>query len=271
LSISYILDSYIKSTSGSLLKPQIEAATIPLVITTSAISLFRRQHLPPPWSPRRNSSPPLPLIIYGASGAVGTFAIKLARASNIHPIIAIAGGSSSHLAPLLDSSKGDALVDYRVGVEDMKKVVEEKLNELRCYHAFDCISGKGTWVPISQMLSPSTETQTSYLSVDSGGNKYDEEAIPKGVKIVYTYVGTAHSGAYIPRMPKQDHDKEYVKGDPEWTYVFFRYVGRMLADGRLTGHPWEVVDGGLEGVEKGLTMLKEGKAKGVKFVYRVAE
>jgi hypothetical protein len=195
--------------------------------------------------------------------------MKLARASNIHPIIAIAGGSSSHLAPLLDESKGDALVDYRVGVEEMKKTVKEKLNGLLCYHAFDCISGKGTWIPISQMLSPSTETQTSYLSVDSGANKYDDEEIQKGVKVVYTFVGTAHLGAYQPGMVRQEEDVEYVKGDPEWTYVFFRYIARMLANGRLTGHPWEVIDGGLGGVGKGLNMLKEGKAKGVKFVYRV--
>jgi len=48
-------------------------------------------------------------------------------------------------------------------------------------------------------------------------------------------------------------------------------VGEMLADGRLTGHPYVCVEGGLSGVEKGLRMLKEGKAKGVKFVYRVSE
>jgi NADPH2:quinone reductase len=34
-------------------------------------------------------------------------AIKLARASNIHPIIAIAGGSSGHVQSLLDPSKGE--------------------------------------------------------------------------------------------------------------------------------------------------------------------
>ena len=98
------------------------------MVTTAGITLFRRQGLPPPWSPRSSSSSPLPLIIYGASGALGAFAVKLASASNIHPIIAIAGSSSSHLVPLLDESKGDALVDYRVGAEDVKKLVKEKLD-----------------------------------------------------------------------------------------------------------------------------------------------
>lgn len=152
----------------------------------------------------------------------------------------------------------------------MKRAAKEKLNGLPCHHALDAISSKGTWLPISQMLSPSSKTETSYLSVISGANKYTDAEIQEGIKIVYTYVGTAHTGAYIPSMPKQD-EAEYVATDPEWTYVFFRYAARMLADGRLTGHPFEVVGGGLDGVERGLNMLKEGKAKGVKFVYRVGE
>jgi len=250
-----------------------EAATIPLIIATAGLTLFRRQHLPEPWAPRADSSPPLPLIIYGASGALGTFAIKLAKASNIHPIIAIAGGSSGHLAALLDSARGDALVDYRGGADAMKAAVKEKLNGLESFHAFDAISarGKNTWIPISQMLTPSTPTQTSYLSVVSGANKYDEPEIGHGVEIVYTYVGTGHHGAYLPRMPKQPGDMELVKTDPEWMFLFFRYVSRMLADGRLTGHPFEIVEGGLDGVEKGLRMLKEGKAKGVKYVYQITK
>jgi NADPH2:quinone reductase len=207
-----------------------EAATLPLVLTTSALALFRRQHLPLPWSPRPASSSPLPLIIYGASGAVGTFAIKLALASNIHPIIAIAGGSSSHLTTLLEFEKGDALIDYRAGTEEMIKAVKENLNGIPCYHAFDTISSKGTWVPVTQMLAPSTEMQRSVLSVDSGAYLYDELEIPEGVQVVYTYVGTAHDGAYRKGMPKQDGAEE-VTGDVEWTGMFFRYVSEMLEEG----------------------------------------
>ncbi|KAG0652183.1 trans-enoyl reductase [Hyphodiscus hymeniophilus] len=246
-----------------------EAATLPLVLTTSAISLFRRQRLPPPWSPLTYSTP-TPIIIYGASSAVGTFAIKLARISNLHPIIAIAGSSTTHLLPLLDASKGDTLVDYRLGVDEMKRLVKEKLNGAPCHHALDCISSKGTWIPVSHMLSPSTSTQTSYLSVTSGANQYNEPEIPEGVKVVYTYVGTAHAGKYRQGMPMQDGEA-HVKGDPEWTWLFYRYVGRMLADGRLSGHPFQVVDGGLEGIEKGLGMLRRGEVGGRKLVYRVGE
>ncbi|KAF8846983.1 GroES-like protein [Acephala macrosclerotiorum] len=249
------------------------AATIPLVITTAGITLFRRQHLPSPWSPHPSSKVPIPFIVYGASGALGTFAIKLARASNIHPIIAIAGGNSSHVPELLDESKGDTMVDYRLGPAEMKRIVKETLSRkgLECHHAIDAISGDGTWIPVSQMLTPSSPEKHSYLSVVSGANNYDEKEIPSGVEVVYTYVGTAHSGLYRAGMPKQPEDKEFTRSDPEWTYVFYRYVARMLADGRLTGHPFVVVEGGLEGVAQGLKRLKAGEAKGRKFVFRISD
>jgi NADPH2:quinone reductase len=72
-------------------------------------------------------------------------------------------------------------------------------------------------------------------------------------------------------MPKQPKDLDFVKGDPEWTYVFFRYVARMLSDGRLTGHPFEVFDNGLEDVGQGLRRLKAGEARGRKFVFRIGD
>ncbi|ORY26438.1 GroES-like protein, partial [Rhizoclosmatium globosum] len=241
-----------------------EAATIPLILTTAALTLFRRQKLPPPWTPFPPSSPPIPLIIYGASSSLGTSLIKLARASNIHPIIAIAGSSTSHISALLDSSNGDKLIDYRIGIDEMKSAVSSALGNLECHHAVDAISSKSgkTWIPVSQMMTPSTPSAPSYLSVVSGANAYDEPEIQSGVQIVYTYCGTAHSGEYKPGMPKQDVANRGI---------MLRYASRMLADGRLSGMPFEIVEGGLDGVEKGLRMLKEGKAKGNKFVFRVAE
>ncbi|PYH94576.1 quinone oxidoreductase [Aspergillus ellipticus CBS 707.79] len=71
-----------------------EAATIPLAALTAVISLYHHLALPLPWTPATKANPRArtPLIIYGASTAVGSFAIKLARQSNVHPIVAIAGG-----------------------------------------------------------------------------------------------------------------------------------------------------------------------------------
>jgi NADPH:quinone reductase-like Zn-dependent oxidoreductase len=184
---------------------------------TAAVSLYQLQGLPAPWFPRSSVAPKMPLIFYGASSSLGCFAIKLAKASNIHPIIAICGSSTHYVSTLLDPSKGDAVVDYRQGPEKMKEAVTKVLCGKEAKHALDCISANGTWIPLSQMLVPGGQ-----VSVVSGANKYDEAEIPEGVEIKYTYVGLAHSGAYLPSMPKQPADKEGVKGVPDFAYVFFR-------------------------------------------------
>jgi NADPH2:quinone reductase len=234
---------------------------------TAALAMFRCQELPPPWSARTSSAGPIPFIIYGASSSLGSFAIKLAKASNIHPIIAIAGGSRDYVSKLIDPSKGDKIVDYRQGTEKMKEDVKAALGPLEAFHAFDCISEHGSWIPLSQMVTPSG----GQVSVVSGANAYTEVEIPTGVKIKYVYVGTAHDGAYIATMPKQPADKETVETAIEFAYVFYRYLARMLQKGKFEGHPFEVIAGGLDGVEEGLRRLKKGESRGYKFVYRIEE
>lgn len=76
----------------------------------------RTRSLQAPWSPSAlgaRGNPP----VYGGSGAVGSFAIKLAARSNIHQIIVVAGRGEKYVASLLDGSKDDATVDYRKGDE----------------------------------------------------------------------------------------------------------------------------------------------------------
>lgn len=245
-----------------------EASTIPLTILAAALPLFRRQDLPAPWMGRSKNADHLPLIIYGASSSLGTFAIKLALLANIHPIIAICGGTKSGLTSLLKAELGDTIVDYRAGIDAMKLMVKEALHGLQAYHALDAICENGSWIPVSQMLSPG-----GHLSVVQGGppDKYNDAGIPPDITIGYTYVGSAHYGHFNPGMPKQPADKDSVTKDIDFAFVLMRYVARALANGELSGHPWEVIPGGLEGVKTGLQKLQQGEAKGVKYVYRIAE
>lgn len=250
-----------------------EAATIPLVSATAALTLFRRQGLPSPWSKTSQNSSQTPVIIYGASSSLGTFAVKLAKLSNIHPVIAIAGSNASYVSNFLDSAKGDMLLDYRVGGSQLISQVRLHLDSLglEAHHAFDCISEHDSWVPLSQMLDPiSSDGVRNVLSVVSGAQKYDSPEIPMGVEVVYTYVGSVHTGAYPPQMPKQA-PKEDAKGDPEFVEEFFGWLEGALERREYEGHPFEVVPGGLGGVEEGLRRLRMGEAGGKKMVYRIEE
>ncbi|EGO00360.1 hypothetical protein SERLA73DRAFT_122396 [Serpula lacrymans var. lacrymans S7.3] len=254
-----------------------EAATIPLVTLTAGISLFRRQHLTVPWLSKRADSPVAPLIVYGASSALGSFAIKLALLSNIHPIIAIGSPSSSHLHSLLDEKLGDQIVDHRQGAAGWRQEIVTALGKNSCsggIHALDAISSDQTWVPLAQLLGDLAGPEPAVrplLSVVSGRQTYEENEIPSIVGITYTYVGTAHEGAYRPNMPRQPRDAVEVRGDVEFARALMEYVGRKLATGEFSGHPYEIVPGGLAGVGVGLNKLKAGEARGKKFVYRIYE
>jgi NADPH:quinone reductase len=103
----------------------------------------------------------------------------------------------------------------------------------------------------------------------SGAKKYDEPTIAQGVQIIYTFVGTAHEGRYRPNMPKQPLAEE-AQGDVEFAGQFSAWLEKMLEQGRYSGHPYEVIPGGLQGVAEGLDRLRNGQAGGKKFVYRIA-
>lgn len=222
-----------------------DAATLPLAVMTAALGLHVRLGLDAPWVPNSNN-PNTPLVVYGGASAVGAYAIKLAQRANIHPIIAVAGRGIPYVSSLLDASRGDVVVDYRKGDAAVVEGIKAGLNGKKLHYAFDAVSEHNSYTNIVQVLEPS-----GHITLVLPGKQY--EGIPESVHKTITQVGEAH------------------KDDKDFAYVFFRYVARGLDEGWFTPHPAEVVPGGLEGVEKALRDLKEGKASATKYVFRIAE
>ena len=215
-----------------------DAATVPLVAFTAAVTLFRRLRVTTaPWdvsgpvsassiSPfiagpkttNSNNEKKRPLLVYGASSALGCYVIQLAKATaGVGPIIAVAGGSSAHVAGFLDlnGEGGDTLLDYRVGTGEWDAAARKAMAGLELKHAVDCVSSGQTWVPLVELVG-----KGGVVSVVSGSRKYDEPEVEKsGAKIVYTYVGTVHDGKYKPGMPCQP-SKEEAEGDVAFAEKF---------------------------------------------------
>ena len=213
---------------------------------TAACGLYAKLRLPEPWLP---ATTPIPLVIYGASSAVGYYTIQLALRSNIHPLICVAGNARAHVEKLLDKSKGDAVVDYRDGDEATVQGLQDALQGQKLEYAFDAVSEKGSYENLGKVLDPKTGRITFVLP----NKKYE---MPDGIAKTITRVGDVHGNP--------DDLKEFG-------FVFFRYISRGLAEGWFNAQPQEVVPGGLEGVEGALRRLKEGKASAVKYVFRVGD
>ena len=236
---------------GEPLTHIIEAATIPLAALTAVMALYHNLKLPTPWSP---ATAPLPLVVYGASTAVGAFALKLAKNSNIHPIIAIAGNGKDYVETLVDRSKGDIVVDYREGNDAM---ISQIRNHLK----------KGGYGEPQHGLDPgigvhSKKVLDEIVAADGAINLVlpSNWSTVSAVKTT-TSVGISHGA-----------DRATWEGNASnLAFVFSRWFTRGLQLGNFQGHPFEIRSNGLEGVEQALKDLKDGKASAVKYVFRIRD
>ncbi|KHE84632.1 GroES-like protein [Neurospora crassa] len=233
-----------------------EAAALPLAAMTAAVGLFSRLGLPEPWvkavsdEERENT----PLVIYGASSAVGYYALQLAKRSNIHPLICIAGrAGGERIAPLLDQDKGDVLIDYREGEQAVVEGIKKALNGRPLLHALDAVSEKGTPEHLAQVLSQPVKKGDKEVRAKATFVLFGKMGVPDFVDQSTTLVGSVH----------QD--------EKDFGYVWYRYMARGLQEGWFKAQKTEVIPGGLAGVQEGLERLKDGKASAVKYVYRIQE
>ncbi|KAK3067869.1 hypothetical protein LTR53_014986 [Teratosphaeriaceae sp. CCFEE 6253] len=186
----------------------------------------------------------VPLVIYGASGSVGAYAVQLAKKANIHPLICVAGGGAKTIEHLLDTSQGDAIIDYRKGDSAVTDGIMAALRGRLLKHALDATAHGNTSANIARaMRSGGTIARTLGPEGD----------LPNDVKQFQVSVSTVHS-------PQK-----------EFGSSMFRLFERGLQQGWLQPRPYEVVRGGLNSVEKALADLKAGKASAVKYVLRIDE
>jgi NADPH:quinone reductase len=193
---------------------------------------------------------------------VGAFAVKFAALSNIHPIICVAGKGTSYVETLIDRSKGDTIIDYRIGNDKVVEELKKALGVDKLFYAFDAVTDKGSYQNLMKVMDPKGK-----LTVVLARKKY--ESVPDDFDKSFTQVGKVH-GDHYPGM-KGEKKKQGKLGDITFGGIFFKFIERGLFEGWFNGHPHEVVPGGLNGVQKGLSDLKAGKASAVKFVYRIEE
>lgn len=229
-----------------------DAATLPIAGISAAMALFDNMKLPPPYSPSRWEGEKIPLLIYGATTAVGAFAAKFARLSGFSPIIGVAGRASEFAKTLVDY-----VVDYRVGEDALVTAVEEILATeglgSKITNVLDAVSENGSFEATARFIEPNGGTVCTVLRPEKFAREKENFKYPGGVTSSYVFGGNAFST------------------HKDFAFLWTRYLARLLEDGRLTAHPYEVVPGGLNGVLTGLKNLKSGKASAVKYLYRIKE
>lgn len=128
-------------------------------------------------------------------------------------------------------------------------------------HAYDAVSEHNSYQNISKVLSKGGK-----VTLVLPGKDYKD--IPDYVNKSITTVGDVHQDGPGGSSTGKT-GLEYGKRD--FGFVFFRYFSRGLQEGFFSGHPYEIVPGGLNGVSKGLTDLKNGVNSASKYIFKIED
>lgn len=226
-----------------------EAATYGISATTAMLAL--NAHLDVPWLDEPNDSRKKDtILIYSAASTVGLFAIQIAKAAG-WTVVATA---SSRSTELVKSYGADAVFDY-TSPSSAVEIVKAYPNITK---ALDCYS-----------VGNSTEYCAQVLQANGGNviTLLDNKVKTPGVTVKNIVIFTAFGKAFHwippvgPKFPAISEDREKL----------VRFYGILPAViEKLKAPPVEFVEGGgLEGILKGLDIVRGGKVAGKKLVVRM--
>ncbi|KAK9324884.1 chaperonin 10-like protein [Lipomyces orientalis] len=222
-----------------------EASTVPLASLTAAYGLWEVLGLPTPWCPATEE---IPFLVYGASTSVGTFAIKLAKLAGIGPIIGVAGSG----AQVALEAGADFVVDYRNN-NDIPGSIRAFLKPGQSLlYAWDTVSEHGSYQNAIQALEPGLKSKLCLILPERKFEDIDKTKTNYGI----ARVANSHDGSEARR---------------DFAYIFYRQLTKWFQEGKFTGHRFDIVEGGLTGVEGALADLKAGRVSATKKVFRIKD
>jgi NADPH2:quinone reductase len=232
----------------------IEAVSYGLGYLTAALNLYKELRLAEPWNPATETTP---LVIYGAASTVGAFAVKLARLSNVHPIIAVAGRGIDFVSSLLDSSKGDVVIDYRKGSEYVLSEIQRSAPKVQ--NVLDAISTPETISLLSSIPDPVNRQLSLVLPPEA-------PTVNPGIKVTVSFAPLL----WEPNDPSGPDGEVTPNIVPKaFAHIMFRYLAHAQANYLISHHPYEVILGGLEGISRGLKNLRDGQNSARKYILRI--
>jgi len=228
-----------------------EASTLGVGISTVGQALYQSLEFPLPESGTKKNDY---LLIYGGSTATGSLGIQYAKLSGLHVVTT----ASTHNFDYVKSLGADAVFDYKspTCAKDIKEYTKGELK-----YVFDCLS-EGSSPQISvEAMSSSGGLYTTLLPVPDDKVHAINSNVQNKITLAYSVFGQPFKMGPndIPANP----------ADRKFAEKFWELSRKLLSDGRIKVHkPTVNKDGsGLEGVLKGLQLLKEGKVSGEKLVY----
>ncbi|KAH8817800.1 chaperonin 10-like protein [Flagelloscypha sp. PMI_526] len=209
-----------------------EAAALPIPLLTAVQTLYYRHNLALPSSPSTNNTP---ILIWGASTAVGHYAIQL--------------------APCLTEVKAlgaSEVFDYKDPETPQK--IRDAVPDLTL--ALDTVAENGTTELIAASLSPISGSNKIKVILPLSPDVKLPSNTTAEFSIIYTFLGfpVPSSGRCRIAFVKNEYPALFRGGDQRKVKV----------------QKLRVMKGGLESVVEGLKIMKEGRYGREKLVYTIA-
>jgi NADPH:quinone reductase-like Zn-dependent oxidoreductase len=216
---------------------------------TAAVGLFRNLKVPLPFEKPDPSAPKTPLVINATSGAVGSFALRLATLNpNIETLIAIAGASSASSKEL----GAHVVLDYRSPT--IAADLETALGGKKIEKILDCTNSPSS----AKYLLPVLDAAKGRYTCTAGITPEQKVLMEHwGGRFEQIWVGSVH--------------EDNPAGGKMFGAVMSRIFEDLIAQGILHGRPYQIVEGGLNGVKDALTKLRDRKSGNAKYVTRIAD
>jgi len=227
-----------------------QAASLPTALSTAALALYGPKWanggaaLCAPWDEgKRNFYSRQPIVIFGGSSAVGSYAIQLAKLSGFSPIITT---SSPHNFDLLRSYGATHTLDRKLTNSELTQEIKEITSDpIRI--VFDVVSSVDT-----QNLGYDLLSYNGHLILSLPSLIDESKQVPE--KEITFVIGNVHL---------EPHRK--------FGADFYSHLTDLLAVGDIKPIKTLCVPGGLSAIPEQLEKLKKGEISGQKIVVRPQE
>lgn len=224
----------------------LQAATLGTALATCLLALWSPDALGLLGNPEEPiiSEKPIPVLIYGGSTATGTIAVQLLKLSGYDPIATC----SPRNFDLVRSRGASAVFDY--SSSDVAQKIKAHTNG-RLKYVLDCISDVASVTICYQAIQRPGGWYAMLESVP-------EELLAQRRAVRPKFVLSAEIYEEEVLLGEDRYDRPASKEKHELAVRYMGIFQRLLDSGSIKTHPTELLEGGLEGVIKGLSVFAGG-------------
>ncbi|WFD31184.1 hypothetical protein MSPP1_002218 [Malassezia sp. CBS 17886] len=244
--------------------PDQDAPSLGVSACTAYFALFQPKHLGlrPPTELQTSVMPVDPkkkILVWSGATNAGQYAVKLARIVGMYVIVT----ASPKQHEFLKSIGASETYDYH------DKSVSEKIHDAHpdLAYGFDTFSEKGSIEAVYRAMSTTVPGKMAHLLPAPKDIQKENPKVQGTFVLLYTTSGREINtlGAHFDEAYCQE-DMRYLG---EITSGKKGILHHLLATRLLKLNPAKLMPDGLEGVLKGLDLLRQNKVSGEKLVYRV--